>query len=273
MLRLKYVLGLASYVGHLALATPIGTHYVSNGQSLYLNSILPSNESVTLPLNLTGSRDTQIHCDGASYGFDLDVFDCEEAKAYVPRGRDQVQWVERNTAWQKEHVPLPYRSMGSKAACYVQPVLVEGATSARASANEVRNAAAMIRGTCFAGGKLQGGMATKTGKEISQRSVYSAEEFRLNLFNIHLNAHFHVGGDNNLAVIMGAYKSPSAIKCQEKLDNPSNCIKILDDMLATKNQQIFGRPNDPSATASVPNSIASGRLVSRLSSPFPTCHF
>lgn len=172
MLRLKYILGLASYVGNLVLASPlmtpsINTILVDNGQTLDLNTILPSNESVTLPLNLTGSQDTHIQCDGTSYGFDLDVFDCEEAKAFVPRGRDQLQWVERNTAWQKEHVPLPYRSMGNKATCYVQPVLVEGATSARASANEVRNAAAMIRGTCFAGGKLQGGMATKIGKEFS----------------------------------------------------------------------------------------------------------
>ena len=180
MLRLKYVLGLALYVGNLVLATPISPFAINttpstpptgNDQSLSLdlNSIVPSNESVTLPLNLTGSQDTHIQCDGASYGFDLDVFDCEEAKAYVPPGRDQVQWVERNTAWQKEHVPLPYRAMGSKATCYVQPVLVEGATSASASANEVRNAAAMIRAKCFAGGKLQGGMATKIGKEISWR--------------------------------------------------------------------------------------------------------
>ena len=163
MLRLKYALGLASYLGNLVLAAP-----GSNGpdSSLYLNSITPSNESVTLPLNLTGSEDTHIECNGASYGFDLDVSDCEEAKAFVTFGRDQLQWVERNTPWQKEHVPLPYRAMGSKATCYVQPVLLEGATSAKASTNEVRNAAAMIRGKCSVGGKLQGGKATKIGKEV-----------------------------------------------------------------------------------------------------------
>ena len=166
MLRLKYALGLASYVGNLVSAAPFVDVRMP---SLDLNSTVPSNRSVSLPLNLTGSEDTHIQCDGASYGFDLDVFDCEEAKAYVPPGRDQVQWVERNTAWQKEHTPLPYRAMGSKATCYVQPVLVEGAASAKASANEVRNAAAMIRNRCFVGGKLQGGIATKIGKEILQQ--------------------------------------------------------------------------------------------------------
>lgn len=172
MLRLTYTLGLASYignlwVGNLVLAGPVGN---GQGSPLYLNSIMPPNGSVTLPSNLTDNRDIHIRCDGASYGFDLDVFDCEEAKKYVPFGREQVQWVERNTAFVKQYVALPYRSMGSKAKCYVQPVVVDGATSAKASTNEVRNAAAMIRGTCFAGGKLQGGIATKIGKEISQRT-------------------------------------------------------------------------------------------------------
>ena len=166
MLRLKYTLAFASYVGNLVLATPITKNvYLSSlNSSLDLNSIMPSNETVTLSLNLTGSEGTHIQCDGASYGFDLDVSDCEEAKKYVPFGRDQVQWVERDTTWKKEHVPLPYRVMGSKATCYVQPVLVEGAAFAKASTNQVRNAAAMIRNRCFAGGKLQGGIATKIGE-------------------------------------------------------------------------------------------------------------
>ena len=164
MLRLKYALGLACYVGNLVLATPID---IQQGSSLDLNTIFQPSGSVTSPLNLTVSGDTQVQCDGASYGFDLDVVDCEEAKAYVPPNRDQVQWVERNTAWQKEHVPLPYRAMGRKATCYVQTVLVGGATSARASANLVRNAAALLRNRCYAAGKLQGGIATNIGKEIS----------------------------------------------------------------------------------------------------------
>ena len=171
MLRLNYVLGLASYVGNLVSATPISTSPLGRvlGPSLDLNSFLPSNASVASPFNLTGSEDTHIQCDGASYGFDLDVSDCEEAMAYVPPGGDQIQWVDRDTHSQVGHVPLPYRAMGSKATCYVQAVLVDGAASAEASANEVRNAAAMIRGKCYAGGKLQGGIATKIGKELSAR--------------------------------------------------------------------------------------------------------
>ena len=261
MLRLLYALALACYVSNSVSATPLVNVQDS---SIYLNSILPSNGSVTLPLNLTGSEDTHIECDGASYGFDLDVFDCEEAKKYIPPGRDQVQWVERDTAWQKEHVPLPYRSMGSKATCYVQPVVVEGATSAKASANEVRNAAAMIRNRCFVGGKLQGGIATKIGKEISQRICLAVDESWLNLFEIQLNAHVYAGGDNNLAVIMGAYKSPSAIQCDGKLRFPQNCVKVLDSMPATKTQEVFGLDIDHSATVKVPQDLSSGTLVNRL---------
>ena len=175
MLRLKYTLGFASCVCNLVLATPLGP--VSSRQdppvdiqrsTLDLNSIFPSNGTVGLPFNLTGSEDTHVQCDGASYGFDLDVLDCEDANTYVPPGRDQIQWLERNSTWQKESVPLPYRAMGSNATCYIQAVLVEGAASAMASTNEVRNAAAMIRRKCYAGGKLQGGIATKIGKELSQ---------------------------------------------------------------------------------------------------------
>ena len=175
MLRLKYALGLASYVGSLVLASPLAPLSTDQASpvdiprsSLDLNSIFRPNGTVGLPFNLTGSEDPHVQCDGAAYGFDLDVLDCEDAMAYVPPGRDQIQWLERDTTWKQKYVPLPYRAMGSNATCYVQAVLGEGAASAMASTNEVRNAAAMIRSKCYAGGKLQGGIATKIGKEPSQ---------------------------------------------------------------------------------------------------------
>ena len=110
--------------------------------------------------------DNEIHiqCNGSLYGFDLDIGDCEEAKAYFPASSDQAQWATRHTGWQKDIFGLPYRAMGDKALCYVQPVIIDGASSAKATPNQVRNAAAMIRHKCASGGKLQGGIATNIGE-------------------------------------------------------------------------------------------------------------
>ena len=270
MLRLKYVLGLASYVGNLISATPIALVGNGQGSSLDLNSYLPSNGSAESPFNLTGSEDIHIQCDGASYGFDLDVSDCEEATAYVPPGRDQILWVERNSTSKEKHVPLPYRSMGSKATCYVQAVLGDGAASAEASANEVRNAAAMVRGKCYAGGKLQGGIATKIGKDFFFAKMFNRlmdldKTFRRSF----LVLTFYAGGDNNLAVIIGAYKSSTAIQCTGKLLFPETCIKVLDDMPATKNQEVFGIEREQSATVMLPDAIMSGRLVNQTTPSIP----
>ena len=128
-----------------------------------LDSISMLNASVT-SFNVTGGEDIHIQCDGFSYGFDLDILDCEEANAYVPFSPDQVLWAERHTGWQKKIFPLPYRTMGDKAMCYVQPLLINGAYSARVTPNQVRNAAATIRRNCASGGKLRGGIATNIGK-------------------------------------------------------------------------------------------------------------
>ena len=171
-MSLKYALVLTSYIGILVLANPVTLPndtliqiHPASDLSLGFQPTFPSNES-TLP-SVTGNQNTHIHCDGASYGFDLEIVECEEAKAYFPVGADQVQWAERHTGWQKRISPLPFRTMGEKASCYVQPILVDGATSARASPNEVRNAAVMIRSRCYSGGKLQGGIATNIGEKMS----------------------------------------------------------------------------------------------------------
>lgn len=179
-MSLKYVLGYALYVGTLVLAKPveppsassvpdsaggaIELHPPSDPVALTLEPTSASSDSITWP-NVTGGNSIHVQCDGVSYGFDLDIVDCEEAKAYVPPSPDQVQWAERHTGWQKQIFPLPYRSMGNKASCYVEPILISGATSARANLNEVRNAAAAIRNRCAFGGKLQGGIAINIGKE------------------------------------------------------------------------------------------------------------
>ena len=90
---------------------------------------------------------------------------------------------------------------------------------------------------------------------------------------IHLNAHFYAGGDDNLAVIMGAYQSASAIYCLEKFDSPESCVQVLDDMQTAKTLEIFGARTNPSATIKGPHAFYSGRLVNQNSLLFRICLF
>lgn len=90
---------------------------------------------------------------------------------------------------------------------------------------------------------------------------------------MNLNAHFHAGGDDNLAVIMGAYKSPSAIQCQGKMNYPQNCIKVLDNMPATKNREVFGIGFLRTTTVAIPQDLLSGTPTNQPPFPFPVCHF
>lgn len=191
-MSLKYALGYASCVGILVLGKPLKTNSSLNIVNSSITHTHPPlglltlnypisalNESGTNPNNVTGEEDIHIQCDGASYGFDLDIGECEQAKAYFPANPNQFQWAERHTGWQKEIFILPYRAMGDEASCYVQPILVDGATSARATPNEVRNAAAMIRHICYSRGKLQGGIATNIGK--TKKALRKGHKFVIGL--------------------------------------------------------------------------------------------
>ena len=171
-MSLKYALLYTSCLCILVLSKPlirtrqdVTIIWIASANTLKqtLDSISMLNASVTA-FNVTGAEDIHIQCDGSSYGFDLDVVDCKEANAYVPSSPDQVLWAESQTGLQEKIFALPYRAMGDKAMCYVQPLLINGTSSARATPNQVRNAAAAIRLNCASGGKLQGGIATNIGK-------------------------------------------------------------------------------------------------------------
>ena len=168
-MSLNYILGYGLCLWTVVLATPPSKLPLVVGapanvfKNLTLNPTVMVNESVTYS-NVIGDNEIHVKCDGTAYGNDLDIDECEEAKAYFPTSPDQVLWATRHTGWQKEIFPLPYRAMSDKALCYVQPVIIDGASHARATPNEVRNAAVMIRHKCASGGKLQGGIATNIGK-------------------------------------------------------------------------------------------------------------
>ena len=194
-MSLKYSLIYTGYIGTLVIGNPT-THLARqlvnstldptpnfrNGTLHMLNETVNGtpymlNETVA-SLDVAGIDDIHIQCDGASYGFDLDIVDCEKAKAYIPASSKQVQWAERHTGWQKEIFLLPYRAMGNKALCYVQPILIDRATSARANTNQVRNAAAAIRDECYSNGKLQGGIATNIGGQKIQLQMTDILSFK-----------------------------------------------------------------------------------------------
>ena len=167
-MSLKYALAYASYISILVLAKPLGSpgpravalHARTLSGDLYPLSM--SNDSATSS-GLKGDENIHIECNGSSYGFDLDITDCELAKAFVPANSEEIVWAERHTTSFKRYQPLPYRSMGEKAICYVEASLMNGATSGVASNNQIRNAAAMIRHQCYSNGRLQGGIATNIG--------------------------------------------------------------------------------------------------------------
>ena len=278
---LKYVLTLAFCLGTLVLATPVSLHKNATVSGKSTNQVNPvinlasnfgpilNDESSTSLSAASSAEDIQIHCNGASYGFDLDMSDCEQAKAYLASSPDEVQWPERHTGVEgveNQGPPLPYRSMGDNASCYVQPVLMDGATAARASPNHVRNAAAMIQNRCFSGGKLQGGMATNIGK----RKIFCCETnvsslcFARTLYQTSEIDSLHwLGGDNNLAVIMGAYASPSAIRCYGSLPGYS-CLDMLQEMPATTEMEIFGPSRTSPATVLLPQNFTSSMLINQV---------
>ena len=286
-LKMKYALGLASLIATLALATPLSprvdaldpnfaitdptngtipdsrnltiTHPNKN-LTLDLEPISPTNYSA-IPSNLTSSNDIQIRCDGRSYSNSLDIADCEEARAYFPPSSDPIQWALRHTTGLQNFVPLPYRSMGNQGVCYIQPILLEGTTSATATPDQVRTAAAAIQNKCTVNGVLAGGIATGIGK-MKNPMAKSLDSF-VGLFVLtkYLIIDFvRPGGDNNLAVIMGAYEKPKAT-CGGSLSSPYSCKDILNDMLTSTEEEVFDSGDNSSVTVQLPYSIQSGRLV------------
>lgn len=224
-MSLKYALAFASYISILVRANPLrspGPRAVAlqaRTQSGDLYPLSTSNDSAT---SSDLMDDIHIECNGSSYGFDLDITDCELAKAFVPANSEVLVWAERHTSSLKRYQPLPYRSMGEKAICYVETSLINGATSGKASTNQIRNAAAMIRHQCYSNGRLQGGIAT------------------------------NMGYDNQLAVVMGSYNAPSGIQCQGKLPAPYSCEVVLEEMPADTTVQTFGPRADVSVTVPLP---------------------
>lgn len=189
-----------------------------------VDPILPSNASI-LALDASGDEGFNIRCDGDTYGYNPNIRDCEAAKEYLLPDTKTFTFGERHTGLPEDTIPLPYRVMGDKALCYFQAVLIGDHTTAQASLNMLRRSAAALVVQCATSVVSQGGIAT------------------------------NIGGDNNLAVILGTYHRP--VSCRGALPTWESCKDILFDMPANKLPQVFGSPGDPTVTEDLPYRIES----------------
>ena len=159
-----FVLGTLLLVLSFSFTVP-GTpfHSINDGALRLSDPIFPSNAS-TPPLDTSAGNNLNIRCDGATYGYNPDIIDCESAKEYIDPEMTIWTMGERHTGLPEITVPLPYRIMGDKGLCYIQPVLIGDRTTAKASLNMIRRAAAALIMQCAIGTVAQGGVATNIGK-------------------------------------------------------------------------------------------------------------
>ena len=220
------------------------------------------NASIAL-LNTSAENGFTIRCDGETYGYNPNIRDCEEAKENLMP--DPKIWTlgERNTGLPPQTVPLPYRVMGDRGICYVQPVLVGDHKTGKASIDMIRRAAAAIIVRCATDTTSQGGIATNIGK--CEARVVESKSFTVSRTDAILCL-APAGGDNNIAVTLGTYQQ--SVSCQGSLVSWQQCREILYSMPAGKEPMVFGPRSDPTVTRSLPIRINSGSFHRSLFSMF-----
>ncbi|KAL6717282.1 hypothetical protein ACLMJK_005197 [Lecanora helva] len=121
----------------------------------------------SLPTNASqlDAKKTFVECDGATYGFNLDLNDCEDARNNVPYKSQQFTFAQRHTSAfvKKKMYPLPHRTMSDKGSCYVDINLEEGQSTGHSSLGQVQIAADAIISRCVKNGIPQGGIAHNIG--------------------------------------------------------------------------------------------------------------
>ncbi|CAD6592516.1 MAG: hypothetical protein ASARMPRED_006380 [Alectoria sarmentosa] len=189
--------------------------------------IFPPNASIS-QLDVSTENVLNIRCDGETYGYNPNIPDCEDAKEYLVPDTKMWTFGERHTGLPEPILPLPYRLMGDRGLCYVQTLLIGDHTTAKASISMLRRAASSLLLQCVTSVTSQGGIAT------------------------------NIGGDNNLAVVLGTYQQP--VSCRGSLLTWDSCRDIIYDMPADKVSRIFGPHGDPSVTEELPYHIDSANL-------------
>ena len=76
-----------------------------------LDLMVPSNVSIQ-HLNALNVSDFNIQCNGAKYGFNPSLADCEDARAYLAPDTEPITFGERHTGLPDDTFPLPDLMMG-----------------------------------------------------------------------------------------------------------------------------------------------------------------
>ena len=216
-----------------------------------VKALFPSNASIP-PLDTSAENIFIIRCDGETYGYNPNIRDCEGAKEKLVPDTKIWTLAERRPDLPVDTVPLPYRVMGNRGLCYVEPVLIGDHTSAKASLNMIRQAASALVLQCAVGITSQGGIATNIGKTGARIVVYGLLQSHILTCMPWLAP---TGGDNNLAVTLGTYQKPAS--CHKPLPSYESCRHLLYTMPADKIPQVFGPGSDPAVTEELPLSILS----------------
>lgn len=161
----------------------------------------------------------KLRCNPVRYGRNLNVGSCRKVFNFIAQDDTQTVFAERSTV-QPHDLNLPFRAISSDGLCYVQPILAEGAVTARASPREVGNAAYTLFQECV----VKRGMGGIAGD---------------------------IGGDNNLDVMIASYK-PN-VRCNT-FSAPSwnSCVSIFSNMNAAKTRQTFGHLPDQRVQVRLP---------------------
>lgn len=113
-------------------------------------------------------------------------------------------------------------------ACKVQIFLLAPASVAHASTSQIKDAALAIYDKCGAGTPSKGGVATNIG---TYNCYFTNNDHCLI---------FEAGGDNNLAVVLGATSYPDVVCEAGRAPTRTACANIIAHMSATLIRQSFG---------------------------------
>lgn len=196
-------------------------------QSFSLPDLLepdPSNKSAPLLTSSVESGFT-VNCNGAHFGHNLNLGDCQNAESYLAPGAELHTFAPRGTEPGRDFNPLPWRVMGDKAECFIQTIVEGRQPVGIASFGQIKRAAKAIILKCVSGMPSTGGVA------------------------------INIGGDDNLAVLVAAFE-PN-VQCRGTFPTWQSCRDVLDDMPAGTDGETFGPPTDPAAGVHLPQQVES----------------
>ncbi|CAD6563575.1 MAG: hypothetical protein ASARMPRED_000064 [Alectoria sarmentosa] len=178
--------------------------------------------------NTSAQNSMSIDCNGALYGFNPNIADCQGAAQAIVPDIGQTIWGERHTGLPGDVFPLPFAVFGDKAECVIRTVIHGDGLTARASLSQVKIAATALSLQCAAGGQSEGGIAT------------------------------NIGGDNNLAVTLSTYKPNIQCGRAETFTHTASCGALLENMPASAAKVLFGPERVPGVQEPLPQLITSG---------------